>query len=305
VSPHSEQKDHMQSVNNLSSPEAHQDIHDSQNNQHQPQSPSEYTEDEVEDEGHEVGIDSAEEGSYSGDSAYSGSSLDGTSPAVIAQISELLNYVYGKTTVPGQIDRVSTIMRAYEGREVVLLELLETKALLKANAQSEQQQMVSASQQQQQVTSPLSMSGPSVAVGGEFVGREMHDDMSSVSGASFKFNMKNFSDPTSPNNQNKTKNTETPPQVQRSKSQPFSQRDKSITKKPSIDQHSISTKQSKEKKKFFSLKIFSKNKKKGQKKNNSSGGSFPSGDQPKQQKSKFSKNKDALLTRVDSGERSI
>ena len=138
----------------------------------------------------------------SGDSAYSGSSLDGTSPAVIAQISELLNYVYGKTTVPGQIDRVSTIMRAYEGREVVLLELLETKALLKANAQSEQQQMVSASQQQQQVTSPLSMSGPSVAVGGEFVGREMHDDMSSVSGASFKFNMKNFSDPTSPNNQN-------------------------------------------------------------------------------------------------------
>ena len=103
----------------------------------------------------------------------------------------------------------------------------------------------------------------------------------------------------------KTKNTETPPQVQRSKSQPFSQRDKSITKKPSIDQHSISTKQSKEKKKFFSLKIFSKNKKKGQKKNNSSGGSFPSGDQPKQQKSKISKNKDALLTRVDSGERSI
>ena len=60
-------------------------------------------------------------------------SLDGTSPEVIAQVSELLNYVYGKTTVAGQIDRVSTIMRAYEGREAVLLELLETKALLKAN----------------------------------------------------------------------------------------------------------------------------------------------------------------------------
>eukprot|EP00980_Cylindrotheca_fusiformis_P004592 scaffold982_cov139-Cylindrotheca_fusiformis.AAC.5 len=63
--------------------------------------------------------------------------LDGTSPAVIAQVSELLNYVYGKTTVPGQIDRVSTIMRAYEGREAVLLELLETKALIKANRDKE------------------------------------------------------------------------------------------------------------------------------------------------------------------------
>lgn len=70
-------------------------------------------------------------------SEYSGDSIDGTSPAVIAQVSELLNYVYGKTSVPGQIDRVSTIMRAYEGREAVLLELLETKALLKANAENE------------------------------------------------------------------------------------------------------------------------------------------------------------------------
>jgi hypothetical protein len=75
-----------------------------------------------------------EEGSYSEGSSYSGDSLDGTSPAIIAQVSELLNYVYGKTSVAGQIDRVSTIMRAYEGREAVLLELLETKALIKANA---------------------------------------------------------------------------------------------------------------------------------------------------------------------------
>mmetsp|Transcript_15846 Transcript_15846/g.29903 ORF Transcript_15846/g.29903 Transcript_15846/m.29903 type:complete len:893 (-) Transcript_15846:77-2755(-) len=70
-------------------------------------------------------------------SSYSDSedadSIDGTSPEVIAQVSELLNYVYGKTTVAGQIDRVSTIMRAYEGREAILLELLETKALIKAN----------------------------------------------------------------------------------------------------------------------------------------------------------------------------
>mmetsp|Transcript_37457 Transcript_37457/g.45187 ORF Transcript_37457/g.45187 Transcript_37457/m.45187 type:complete len:170 (+) Transcript_37457:83-592(+) len=52
-------------------------------------------------------------------------SIDGTSPAVIAQLSEL------------QIDQVSTIMRVYEGRENVLLELLETKALLKANGANE------------------------------------------------------------------------------------------------------------------------------------------------------------------------
>jgi PDZ domain len=70
-------------------------------------------------------------------SEYSAESIDGTSPAVIAQVSELLNYVYGKTSVPGQIDRVSTIMRAYEGREAVLLELLETKALIKANREKE------------------------------------------------------------------------------------------------------------------------------------------------------------------------
>jgi hypothetical protein len=77
-----------------------------------------------------------EEESQSG-SEYSRDSVDGTSPAVIAQVSELLNYVYGKTSVPGQIDRVSTIMRAYEGREAVLLELLETKALIKANKEKE------------------------------------------------------------------------------------------------------------------------------------------------------------------------
>lgn len=80
--------------------------------------------------------DEGDEASETG-SEYSGESVDGTSPAVIAQVSELLNYVYGKTSVPGQIDRVSTIMRAYEGREAVLLELLETKALIKANKDKE------------------------------------------------------------------------------------------------------------------------------------------------------------------------
>lgn len=87
----------------------------------------------------EIGDDDEEDeddGSGS-ESEYSRDSVDGTSPAVIAQVSELLNYVYGKTSVPGQIDRVSTIMRAYEGREAVLLELLETKALLKANKEKE------------------------------------------------------------------------------------------------------------------------------------------------------------------------
>lgn len=89
---------------------------------------------EKEEKEPEIGDDGAE--SETG-SEYSKDSVDGTSPAVIAQVSELLNYVYGKTSVPGQIDRVSTIMRAYEGREAVLLELLETKALIKANKEKE------------------------------------------------------------------------------------------------------------------------------------------------------------------------
>ena len=84
------------------------------------------------EEGEEVSM-----GSESVSGSEFSNSIDGTSPAVIAQVSELLNYVYGKTSVPGQIDRVSTIMRAYEGREAVLLELLETKALIKANGEKE------------------------------------------------------------------------------------------------------------------------------------------------------------------------
>jgi len=84
------------------------------------------------DEPPQIQNEQPEEGSH-----YSDEDIDGTSPAVIAQVSELLNYVYGKTSVPGQIDRVSTIMRAYEGREAVLLELLETKALIKANREKE------------------------------------------------------------------------------------------------------------------------------------------------------------------------
>lgn len=83
------------------------------------------------------GDEQNEEAQSESGTEYSGDSIDGTSPAVIAQVSELLNYVYGKTSVPGQIDRVSTIMRAYEGREAVLLELLETKALIKANREKE------------------------------------------------------------------------------------------------------------------------------------------------------------------------
>lgn len=94
---------------------------------------------DVSEEGADRHIDD-DEGSFSDGSSYtgdeSGDEVDGTSPATIAQVSELLNYVYGKTSVAGQIDRVSTIMRAYEGREAVLLELLETKALIKANADS-------------------------------------------------------------------------------------------------------------------------------------------------------------------------
>ena len=117
---------------------------------------------------------SEEESEFSG-----GDSIDGTSPAVIAQVSELLNYVYGKTSVPGQIDRVSTIMRAYEGREAVLLELLETKALIKANSEKENAGILpsflrnsvdGAGVEQQQESSHTV---PSV-----------HDDISSMSGVS-------------------------------------------------------------------------------------------------------------------------
>lgn len=42
------------------------------------------------------------------DSEYD--SVDSSSPVVISQVSELLNYVYDNISVTGQIERVSTIM---------------------------------------------------------------------------------------------------------------------------------------------------------------------------------------------------
>ena len=99
--------------------------------------PTEWPDKETKEPDEEDRQSATDEGGSDTASDYSGDSIDGTSPAVIAQVSELLNYVYGKTSVPGQIDRVSTIMRAYEGREAVLLELLETKALIKANREKE------------------------------------------------------------------------------------------------------------------------------------------------------------------------
>ncbi len=134
-----------------------------------------------------------EDNSVSG-SEYSGDSVDGTSPAVIAQVSELLNYVYGKTSVPGQIDRVSTIMRAYEGREGVLLELLETKALIKANKEKESEADLpsflrnSNSSQASRNAEDLSGGGslppvtPMAATQGQ--GTLINDDISSMSGVS-------------------------------------------------------------------------------------------------------------------------
>jgi len=151
---------------------------------------------EVLEEGEEVSMGSE---SVSGSDEFSGDSIDGTSPAVIAQVSELLNYVYGKTSVPGQIDRVSTIMRAYEGREAVLLELLETKALIKANGEKENaadlpsflrnspalQHAVGDGQEGPSVdeNKPVSpLSGPSNA--GVVSGLVINDDISSMSGVS-------------------------------------------------------------------------------------------------------------------------
>jgi hypothetical protein len=136
------------------------------------------------------GDDASETGSE-----YSHDSVDGTSPAVIAQVSELLNYVYGKTSVPGQIDRVSTIMRAYEGREAVLLELLETKALIKANKEKENAEALplflrntplstQATQQQtdagDQGLPPVTPMATSTQQGGTVI----NDDISSMSGVS-------------------------------------------------------------------------------------------------------------------------
>ena len=89
---------------------------------------------ETHSQGEEGSYDQSYEVGNETDNDEDSDEIDTTSPALIAQVSELLNFVYGKTSVPAQIDRVSTIMRAYEGRESVLLELLETKALIKANS---------------------------------------------------------------------------------------------------------------------------------------------------------------------------
>ena len=127
-------------------------------------------------------------------SEFSGDSIDGTSPAVIAQVSELLNYVYGKTSVPGQIDRVSTIMRAYEGREAVLLELLETKALIKANSEKENaanlplflrnSPALEKNGEEGDMVSPLSSPHTSGMNQQPVGGNIINDDISSMSGVS-------------------------------------------------------------------------------------------------------------------------
>ncbi|KAG7361163.1 hypothetical protein IV203_036263 [Nitzschia inconspicua] len=136
------------------------------------------------DEGQEV-----REGDSESASEYSGDSIDGTSPAVIAQVSELLNYVYGKTSVPGQIDRVSTIMRAYEGREAVLLELLETKALIKANREKENAGQLpsflrNSANAQRAVGSEMHMNAGDVPPVTPMAQPAIHDDISSMSGVS-------------------------------------------------------------------------------------------------------------------------
>lgn len=128
------------------------------------------------------------DGPSDNDSEYSSDSIDGTSPAVIAQVSELLNYVYGKTSVPGQIDRVSTIMRAYEGREAVLLELLETKALIKANREKENAGQLPAflrdSANAQRDINEMPVSDGDVPPVTPMAQAAINDDISSMSGVS-------------------------------------------------------------------------------------------------------------------------
>jgi hypothetical protein len=129
------------------------------------------------------------EGESESASEYSGDSIDGTSPAVIAQVSELLNYVYGKTSVPGQIDRVSTIMRAYEGREAVLLELLETKALIKANREKENAGQLpsflrNSAHAQRSISSDMQLNAGDIPPVTPMAQPAINDDISSMSGVS-------------------------------------------------------------------------------------------------------------------------
>jgi hypothetical protein len=131
----------------------------------------------------------AGEGESESASEYSGDSIDGTSPAVIAQVSELLNYVYGKTSVPGQIDRVSTIMRAYEGREAVLLELLETKALIKANREKENAGQLpsflrNSANSQRTVSNDIHLKNGDIPPVTPMAQPVINDDISSMSGVS-------------------------------------------------------------------------------------------------------------------------
>ena len=49
----------------------------------------------------------------------------------VVKITKLVNYVYGETTKKDHEGRISTILKAYAGRELILLKLLETKKEVK------------------------------------------------------------------------------------------------------------------------------------------------------------------------------
>jgi len=209
-------------------------------------------------------------------------SVDGTSPEVIAKVSELLNYVYGKTSVPGQIDRVSTIMRAYEGRTGVLLELLETKALLKANADTENNEDIPESLRENpglKTEEEKKNDTQEIQIHGKDDPENMISPMSNFTSApgsvSEKNNMLPDSAPSTAEPMPKPKS-----RSREEETMPFHQPPSSPAMSPSVSSYSPSYTPSTD----LSLEIMKKKKKKGifgifkKKKKGKNGGAFPSSD---------------------------
>jgi len=192
--------------------------------------------------------------------------VDGSSPAVIAQVSELLNYVYGKTSVPGQIDRVSTIMRAYEGREAVLLELLETKALLKANGDESIDSLPAYLRRNPAIQNKVAEERDQVDPGDPGL-KLSHDEPSTGTRSTESDYPQRQRAPLSPSFNSGSQNSS------HFKSVDDSREDTYTPPKPNIPRTPLKTKEKKKKKGLFGLF-----KKKKSPKNKESGGAFPSSD---------------------------
>ncbi|GKY99849.1 hypothetical protein MPSEU_000938600 [Mayamaea pseudoterrestris] len=76
-----------------------------------------------------VNIPSFLNGKDGGDEGTTTSLFD--DPHQVAKVKRLVNFVYGKTSVQEEEDRVSKLFKAYEHKEALLIKVLETKVLLK------------------------------------------------------------------------------------------------------------------------------------------------------------------------------